>query len=118
MRGLGLSSLFTLVALTGSAGVALAQQPEPTTREAIIEQAQAEKVKILRPYVPTTGERLAAKVENILTGEGKHLHPFFESAYSGGGFALGAGYKHHVSAYNFVDVRGSYSLANYKRAEI
>jgi hypothetical protein len=118
MRGLGLSSLFTLVALTGSTGVALAQQPEPTTREAIIEQAQAEKVKILRPYVPTRGERLAAKVENILTGEGKHLHPFFESAYSGGGFALGVGYKHHVSAYNFVDVRGSYSLANYKRAEI
>jgi len=114
----GLSSLFTLVALAGSAGVALAQQAEPTTRQGAIEQAQAEKVKILRPYVPGKGERLAAKVENILTGEGGHLHPFFESAYSGGGFAFGAGYTQHVSAYNFVDVRGSYSLSNYKRAEV
>ncbi len=118
MRCLGLSSLFIFVALTGSAGVALAQQPEPTTRQAVIEQAQAEKLKALRPYVPTKGERLAARIERILTGEGKHLHPFFESAYSGGGFALGAGYAQHVSSYNFVDVRGSYSLSNYKRAEI
>lgn len=118
MRYLGLSSLFTLVALTGSAGVARAQQPEPTTRQAVIEQAQARKLETLRPYVPTRGERLAARAEEILTGQGRHLHPFLESAYSGGGFALGAGYIHHVSSYNFVDVRGSYSLSNYKRAEV
>ena len=118
MRCLGLSSLFTLVTLTGSAGVALAQQSEPTSRQAAIEQAQAEKLKVLHPYVPNKGERLAARVERILTGEGKHVHPFFESAYSGGGFAFGAGYARYVSGYNFVDVRGSYSMANYKRAEV
>jgi surface antigen Omp85-like protein len=118
MRCLVLSKLFTVVALTGAAGVALAQQPEPTTRQAAIEQGQAEKLKTLHPYVPSKGERLAAKIENILNGEGKHLHPFFESAYSGGGFAFGPGYTQHVSGYNFVDVRGSYSLSNYKRAEI
>ena len=44
-------------------------------------------------------------------------HPFFESAYSGGGFTLGAGYAHHVSPYNLLDVRGSYTLSGYKRAE-
>src|SRR5258705_9744240 len=118
MRCLGLLTLFTLVALTGSAGVAWAQQPEPTTRQAVIEQAQAEKLKSLSPYVPTRGERLAARVDEILTGQGRHLHPFFESAYSGGSFALGAGYIQHVSAYNFVDVRGSYSVSAYKRAEV
>jgi len=118
MRCLGLSSLFTLVTLTGSAGVALAQQSEPTSRQAAIEQAQAEKLKVLHPYVPNKGERLAARVERILTGEGKHVHPFFESAYSGGGFAFGAGFARYVSGYNFVDVRGSYSMANYKRAEV
>jgi hypothetical protein len=96
----------------------LAQQPESTTRQAAIEQAQAEKLKVLHPYVPNKGEQLAARVERILTGEGKHVHPFFESAYSGGGFAFGAGYARYVSGYNFVDVRGSYSMANYKRAEI
>jgi hypothetical protein len=118
MRCPGFPSLFTLLALAVSVGVAHAQQPEPTTRQGVIEQAQAEKVKNLQPYAPNTGERLAAKVERILTGEGKHQHPFFESAYSGGGFALGAGYVQHVSPYNFVDVRGSYSLSNYKRVEI
>jgi hypothetical protein len=98
--------------------MAFAQAPEPTTRQAAIEQAQAEKSKNLRPYVPNKGERIAGKLENILTGEGKHFHPFFESAYSGGGFAVGAGYMQHVSPFNFIDIRGSYSIAQYKRAEI
>ena len=118
MRCLGLSSVFTLVILTGSAGVALAQQPEPTTRQAAIEQAQAEKSEVLHPYIPSRGERLAARVDEILNNQRTHLHPFLESAYSGGSFALGAGYIQHVSAYNFVDVRGSYSLSNYKRVEV
>ena len=39
-------------------------------------------------------------IEGILTGQRRHLHPFFESAYSGGSFALGAGYTQHVSSYN------------------
>jgi hypothetical protein len=118
MRCLRFFRLFTLLALAQLVGVAHAQQPQPTTRQEAIEQAQAEKVKNLRPYAPSKGERLAARVENILTGEGKSFHPFLESAYSGGGFAFGAGYARYVSPYNFVDVRGSYSLANYKRAEI
>ena len=57
------------------------------------------------------------KVEDITVNGGLHWHPFFESAYYGGGFALGAGYMHHVSSYNLVDVRGSYSILGYKRAE-
>ena len=118
MRCSGLSRLFVLLALAGTAGVAQAQQAEPTTREGAIAQAQAEKSKTLTPYVPNKGERIALKVENIITGEGRHLHPFFDSAYSGGGFAFGAGYLQHVSPFNYIDVRGSYSLNNYKRAEV
>lgn len=117
MRCPGFTSLFILLTLAGAAGVN-AQQPEPTTREGVIERAQAEKVKDLRPYIPTRGERVAERIDNILTGQRRHLHPFFESAYSGGGFALGAGYTKFVNAYNYVDVRGSYSLNNYKRAEV
>jgi surface antigen Omp85-like protein len=117
MRCPGFTSLLTLLALAGAVGVVDAQQPEPT-RQGAIEQAQAEKVKDLHPYVPTKGERLATRVERILTGEQRHVHPFFESAYSGGGFALGAGYTGFVNAYNFVDVRGSYSINNYKRVEV
>ena len=118
MVRLQFTTLTLLIAIAGSAGSAAAQQPEPTTRTAVIEQSKAEKAKSLRPYVPNRGERLGARIERVLTGEGRHGHPFFESAYSGGGFAFGAGYLQHVSPYNFVDVRGSYSVAGYKRAEV
>jgi hypothetical protein len=64
------------------------------------------------------GRTVAAQARKHPDRRGQALHPFLESAYSGGGFALGAGYMQHVSPFNFVDVRGSYSLSNYKRAEI
>jgi hypothetical protein len=113
--------VFTLLACTavflGSFGTALAQAQEPS-RIGLIEQAQAAKGKDLHPYPVTTGERVMNKVEDIIVGGGLHWHPFLENAYRGGGFALGVGYMHHVSSYNLLDVRGSYSIRNYKRAEV
>ena len=38
-------------------------------------------------------------------------YPFFENAYSGGGFTLGVGHLNYVSAYNMIDVRGSSKLS-------
>jgi hypothetical protein len=111
------SSVVTAAVLIGSVSGAGAQQAEPNTRQEVIEQAQAERAKTVHPYPVTQGERIAARMERALAGESTRLHLFLESAYSGGGFALGAGYKQFVSAYNTVDVRGSYSLANYKRLE-
>lgn len=112
---------FTLLAcataLLGPVRTASAQAQEPS-RIGIIEQAQAEKVKTLHPYPVTTGERIMNKVEDIIVGGGLKWHPFFENAYRGGGFALGVGYMHHVSPYNLLDVRGSYSIRDYKRAEV
>ena len=101
----------------GAAAPVVAQEPEPTTREAAIEQAQAEKVKTLHPYVPGKGERLLNRAEEILTNGIPRWHPYFESAYYGGGFTLGAGYAHSVSPYNTIDVRGSYTILGYKRIE-
>jgi Omp85 superfamily domain len=100
----------------GVGSPALAQAPAPT-REAEIEQEQAEKVKTLHPYVISTGERVMNKVEDITVNGGLHWHPFFDSAYHGAGFTLGAGYMHHVSPYNLLDVRGSYSILGYSRVE-
>jgi hypothetical protein len=118
MRSLPILRLFAaLVVAAGSTTAVFAQTPEPT-RRGVIEQEQAEKVKDLHPHQLSVGERVMNKVEDITVNGGLHWHPFFENAYRGGGFALGAGYMHHVSAYNLLDVRGSYSIKGYKRAEV
>jgi hypothetical protein len=93
-------------------------QAQEPSRAGQIEQEQAEKTKTLHPYPVSTGERIMNKVEDITVNGGLHWHPFFDNAYRGGGFAIGAGYMHHVSSYNLLDVRGSYSIRNYKRAEV
>ena len=46
-----------------------------------------------------------------------HWHAFWQNAYSGGGFTLGAGYTSYVSSYNLLDVRGSITFSGYKRLE-
>jgi hypothetical protein len=120
MRTAAVGVLRVCVLLACGAGLAaplFAQTPDPATREAAIQQAQAEKVPTLHPYVPSTGEKVMAKAEVILAGGAVKWHPFFGSAYSGSGFAIGPGYAFPVSPYNFLDVRGSYSRLGYKRAE-
>ncbi len=99
-------------------GTARPQVAEPATRQAALEQAQAEKAKSLRPYQPGAGERLMGRIDAALSGGQRGWHPFFGSAYNGGGFAFGAGYAHHVGPYSAIDVRGSYTLRGYKRAEV
>ena len=118
MRTVGVLRMCAMVALMAAvASPVLAQEPEPATREAAIEQAQAEKSKTLHPYVVTTAERLMGRVSNILSGTTRKWHPFFGSAYAGGGFTFGAGYAQYLSPYSFVDMRGSLTVAGYKRAE-
>jgi hypothetical protein len=110
--------LVAVVALgVGTSTSVVAQDQEPATREAAIEQAQAEKAKALHPYVPTKTEAAVNRLENILTNGVPSWHPFLDNAYSGGGFAAGLGYSHHLSSYSILDVRGSYSIRSYKRVE-
>jgi Omp85 superfamily domain len=114
--------LWRILALAAIVGVAwptrlIAQQTGATTRQGAIEQEQAEKEKTLHPYTVSTAERLMNKVQDALTNNTIRFHPFFESAYSGGGFTLGAGYRQFVSAYNTLDFRGSYTIKSYKRIE-
>ena len=93
------------------------QAAQPNTRAATIEQAQADRVKALHPYVPPKSEALFNKLDTLLQGGSLRWHPFFQSAYSGGGFTLGAGYTTYLGGYNTLDVRGSYTVSNYKRIE-
>jgi hypothetical protein len=93
------------------------QAPTATSRQGAIEQEQAAKVPTLQPYKPKKAETYFEKLDTILQGGGLAWHPFFENAYSGGGFTLGVGHMNYVSAYNTLDVRGSWTLSNYKRVE-
>ena len=118
MRAVWLFRVFTTVLLLVVAATpSRAQTPEPDTREAAVEQAQSDKAKNLHPYVPSRAEKLITQLSNAFVNATTTWHPYFQNAYSGGGFALGAGYTQYVSPYNFVDVRGSYSVQRYKLAE-
>src|SRR5262249_50437594 len=92
-------------------------QAPPPTRAAVIEQSQAEKAADLHPFAPNRVEQFVENLEQAMLTDSLRLHPYFESAYAGGGFTLGIGYRRHVSAYNLVDVRGSFTVKGYKRVE-
>ena len=109
--------LFILVATAAIDRADVRAQAGDETRVGVIAAAQAEKAKDLKPYEPNKAERIVTMLEEKFLGGQLKWHPFFESAYSGGGFTLGAGYATHVSSYNTVDVRGSITFSNYKRLE-
>jgi len=114
MWGKDVQKFFVVVVLlTGTASFAVAQEPSTQTRDQAIEQAQADKVKDLHSYAPGKVEALFNRAEEILVNRAPSWHPYFESADYGGGFTLGAGYAHHVSPYNMLDVRGSYTILGY-----
>jgi len=98
-------------------GSAAAQEIASAGRAAIVEQAQAEKAVALKPFEPGAVERVLDRVEQLFVPGRVRLHPFFQSAYAGGGFTLGAGYVQHVSEYNTIDYRGSITFSGYKRIE-
>jgi hypothetical protein len=98
-----------------SAGLARAQ--DPTTREGTIEQAEQAKADALKPAEPDKVEQYVMRISDILLGDQAHWHTFWQNAYSGGGFTLGAGYMKYVSPYNTLDLRGSITFSGYKRIE-
>ena len=114
----------TIIVLA-SWGVSAAQQPDqseqsaptPTSRTELIEQQQAAKARALTPAAVTKAERYVSDISEIMLSGQMHWHPFWQSAYSGGGFTVGAGYMRFVSPYNTIDVRGSITPSGYKRLE-
>jgi hypothetical protein len=104
-------------------GMLVAMRPQPVcaqpvdTREAEITQAKLEKAKELHPFKPGRAEQVLDRAEDLLLSGDLHWHPFFESAYAGGGFTLGAGYRRFVSSYDTIDLRGSITFSGYKRIE-
>ena len=122
----GALRLFSTVALAVASTTVAAQEPprdppqtaDGSSRQAAIEREQAAKLAESQPYVPNKFEQIFGRIDGVLAGGMLRWHPFFQSAYAGGGFTLGAGHAKYVGAYNFVDVRGSYTISGYKRAEV
>jgi hypothetical protein len=116
-RPVGRAALVWLVAMAGFVVVPVsAQTPEAETRTGLIEQEQTAKSAQLHPYVPNKAEKYLDYAETLLT-TGRGWHPYFENAYSGGGFTVGAGYLTFIGGYNTVDIRASITPSGYKRIE-
>jgi outer membrane protein assembly factor BamA len=97
---------------------AAAQQAgDAGTRAGVIAAAEQKKTTELRPYGPNRAEVLVKKVEEQFITGSMRWHPWFESAYAGGGFTVGAGYVTPIGSYNSFDLRASYTLSGYKRVE-
>jgi hypothetical protein len=76
------------------------------TRAEEIAFKRAEKAKQLQPYVPGKAESIITRVTSPRRG----FYPYFGSAYSGGGIALGPGYFKPFSDNAFFDIHGAWSV--------
>jgi Omp85 superfamily domain len=108
------ASIVLGLCLTAALRPALAQE----TRAAQIAAEQAEKATRLHPYVPSRAERILVRVDTALTGTPNGLYPNFGSVYTGGGLALGAGYRRFYGDRTFWDVKGLFSIKQYKLLEL
>ena len=79
---------------------------------------QARKAADPPAHRPAPGERLVKSIENVLYGTPNGFYPYFDSVYSGGGFTGGAGYRRYVGDATYWDVKGLYSVKNYKLVEL
>ena len=103
-----LCNIFLGIVLLSSAANAAEQ-----SRAAELARLKAEKAKKLHPYVPNKAEQIIPR----LTGPRKGLYPYFGSAFSGGGLALGPGYLWLFGDTGSLDILGAWSIENYRKAE-
>ena len=59
-------------------------------------------------------EEWVLKAEELFLVDPSGFFPYFDSVYQGGGLTLGAGYRKFFSDNSFWDVKGLYSVKNYK----
>jgi hypothetical protein len=87
------------------------------SRTALIEAQQAEKARSGAPYTANKAERVIVTLKRELLDDPNGFYPFFGSVYSGGGFTLGAGYRRFYGDRTHADLKGLYSIKNYKLLE-
>jgi hypothetical protein len=87
------------------------------SRVETIEQAQAKKAGELHPYVPNAAERLIARLENGFFAPPVGPYPWFGSVLSGGGLAIGPGYRKPFGEDGVINVFAGWSIRNYKTVD-
>jgi len=88
------------------------------TRAGSITAEQADKASRLAPYQVHWAEKLLLDVRKALIEQPSGFYPYFGSVYSGGGFTLGAGYRHFTGDRTQWSLAGLYSLKGYKLIEL
>src|SRR5262245_11639252 len=88
------------------------------SRAETIAEEQTKKAQALRPYEPDGLERTLTRVESALINSPSGLYPFLGSVYTGGGFAVGPGYRQYYGDRTFWDAKGLFSIRGYKFAEL
>ncbi len=88
------------------------------TRAGEIAQTQEEKAAEAKPYQPSAVEKFLTDLEESFVSPPSGFFPYFGSVYPGGGFTLGAGYRHFYSREAVWEVKGLYSIKNYKQIEV
>jgi outer membrane protein assembly factor BamA len=87
------------------------------TRTGEITKKQEEKAATSQPYKPSGYEKFMTGLENGFVSPPSGVFPFFGSVYPGGGFTLGAGYRHFYQREAVWELKGLYSIKNYKLVE-
>jgi hypothetical protein len=112
------TGLFAAALVACAFGVLPAAAAAQETRGAEITQKQEEKAATAQPYKPTGFEKVMTDIENGFVSPPSGVFPFFGSVYSGGGFTLGAGYRHFYAREAIWEIKGLYSIKNYKLIEV
>ena len=124
--------LFAIAALTtASSAVAFAQGPgaadpaEPQqapaapapSRQALIEQEQADKDKNLKPYIPNKGERLFQRLDTIIAGGTLRMASVLRQRLFGRRVHARSGPCQLRQRLQLHRCTGSYTISGYKRVE-
>ncbi len=88
------------------------------TRTEEIAAKQKERAAKSAPYQPTRVEKFLTRLEENFASPPNGFYPDVESIYAGGGFSAGVGYRRFFARETVWNIRGLYSVKNYKQVEV
>jgi outer membrane protein assembly factor BamA len=98
--------------------LAPAQAAAQDTRAGEIAEKQEQKAATAQPHKPSAFERIMTDIEDSFLSPPSGLFPYFGSVFPGGGFTLGLGYRRFYAREAVWEVKGLYSIKNYKNIEV